>query len=153
MDNASDYGSEDSRFDSWLACSASFASLNRRKLNALGEAKESSPLAARVRLPVWEVRVVFASLIETASASVCASSTFSQRRSFSNLMGWGSVPTGVPSIAQLVERRTCGILQSRPPLEGKSSFPDRESNPGRGGEETSLSLDPSSSAEKHSQAL
>ena len=28
----------------------------------------------------------------------------------------------------------CGILQSRPPLEGKSSFPDRESNQGRGGE-------------------
>ncbi|CAM4558837.1 unnamed protein product [Leuciscus chuanchicus] len=101
MDNASDYGSEDSRFDygsddsrfvSWLARSASFASLNGRKLNPLGEAKESSPLAARVRLPVWEVRVVFASLIETASSSVCASSTFSQRRSFSNLMGWGSVP-------------------------------------------------------------
>ena len=28
MDNASDYGSEDSRFDSWLARSASFASLS-----------------------------------------------------------------------------------------------------------------------------
>ncbi|CAM4732874.1 unnamed protein product [Leuciscus chuanchicus] len=155
MDNASDYGSEDSSFDSWLARSASFASLNGRKLNPLGEEKESSlrgrshtksqrACSRREEDPIWSSgqdswfsprRPGFDSRYGKLGLSLVHLSRQPARLSVpvallasggASATWWVEVLslTGVPSIAQLVERRTVGgklaILRSlvRLRLEG-----------------------------------
>ncbi|CAM4732934.1 unnamed protein product [Leuciscus chuanchicus] len=160
MDKASDYGSEDSRFDSWLARSASFASLSAHsrmggELNPLGEAKESSlrgrshtksqrACSRREEDPIWSSgqdswfsprRPGFDSRYGKLGLSLAHLSRQPARLSVpvallasggASATWWVEVLslTGVPSIAQLVERRTVGgklaILRSlvRLRLEG-----------------------------------
>ncbi|RXN34406.1 hypothetical protein ROHU_000719 [Labeo rohita] len=100
--------------------------------------------------------LLFASLFERPACRLASEAIFGQQSSYRILIGRGCapMPPPLPSIALLVARRTVGgalaifrslvrrrlfftrppFLVGRPSQSGKRAFPDRESNPGRGGE-------------------